>query len=368
MELKLDLEPIKIGGRELHRPFIISGPCSAESEEQIMDTGQQIAQLNIPIFRAGVWKPRTRPGNFEGLGVVALPWLKKLKQHTNLLIAVEVANAYHIKEALKYDIDIFWIGARTTANPFLVQELADQMRGIDVPVFVKNPINPDIDLWIGALERLQEAGLKKLVAIHRGFSYYGASVYRNKPEWSIPIELKRRFPNLNIVVDPSHISGKRELLREVCQKAVDLDFDGLFIESHCHPDHALSDKEQQVTPAQLNSIMESLIWRKPDVTNRKLRHNLEVMRSKIDRIDDEILHMFNARMKVVEQIAEFKKVNQVTILQASRWSEILRERKEIALKLGLSEEFVASVFKAIHQESINRQTTIMNQEMAGKTT
>ena len=367
MEQKLDLEPIEVGGKRLDRPFIISGPCSAESEEQIIETGRQIARLNIPVFRAGVWKPRTRPGNFEGLGVVALPWLRKLKEETNLLIAVEVANAYHIEEALKYGIDVFWIGARTTANPFQVQELADQMRGIDAPVFVKNPINPDIDLWIGALERMQEAGLRKLVAVHRGFSYYGPSAYRNKPEWSIPIELKRRFPNLNIVVDPSHISGKRELLWEVCQKAVDLDFDGLFIESHYDPDHALSDKAQQVTPAQLKSILESLVWRKPDVADRKLRHDLEVMRAQIDRIDDEILRKFDSRMKVVEQIAEFKKVNQVTILQASRWSEILRERMIIAKKLGMTEEFVTAVFKAIHQESINRQNTIMNREMVDKT-
>ncbi len=360
MSKKLELEPLEIDGKNFKRPIFIAGPCSAESEEQILETGKKIAEMNVPIFRAGIWKPRTRPGNFEGLGVVALPWLQKLKKQTGLFIAIEVANPYHIKEALKYDVDVFWIGARTTANPFLVQELADYLRGTNVPVFVKNPINPDIELWIGALERLNEAGIKKLVAIHRGFSYYGSSAYRNIPQWGIPIELKRRFPELPILVDPSHITGKRSLLKEVCQKAVDLDFDGLIIESHNNPEKALSDKEQQVTPDHLKEILNSLVWRHPDISSRKLRHDLEVMRGKIDRIDDDLMRIFESRMNVVEEIAEFKKVNEITILQTDRWAEILVERKELAKKLGLSEEFIDSVFKAIHQESINRQTSIMN--------
>ncbi len=366
MDSQLQIIPVEINGRKLESPIFVSGPCSAETEEQVLETGRKISEMGIPIYRAGIWKPRTRPGNFEGLGAVALPWLAKLKEETGLLIATEVANPYHIKEAINYGVDILWIGARTTTNPFMVQELADYLRGLDIAVFVKNPINPDIDLWIGALERMNKAGLKKLVAIHRGFSFYGPSLYRNKPQWGIPIELKRRFPDLPIIVDPSHICGRRDLLREVCQKAVDLNFDGLFIESHINPERALSDKEQQVVPEELKKILASLVWRKPDITDRELKHDIELLRDKIDRLDDELLHVFEARMKVVERIAEFKKVNDVTILQADRWSEILNERKDIGNKLGLSEEFVMSVFKAIHLESINKQTRIMNREIAEK--
>ena len=360
MNSSLDIVDIKIKGKSIEMPLFISGPCSAETEEQVMETGHRVAELGIPVYRAGIWKPRTRPGNFEGLGAVALPWLRKLKEETGLLIATEVANAYHIKEALDHGVDILWIGARTTANPFAVQELADYLGGKDVPVFVKNPINPDIDLWVGALERMNKAGLKKLMAIHRGFSHYGQSPYRNKPQWEIPIELKRRFPNLPIVVDPSHICGRRELLKEVCQKAADLNFDGLFIESHINPESALSDRAQQVTPEQLKEILDSLIWRDPDVVENGLVHDLELLRLKINRLDDEILHVFRNRMDVVEKIGEFKKENKVTILQTTRWSEILKERVELGEKLGLSEDFISNIFKAIHQESINKQTVIMN--------
>ena len=360
MNSSLDIVDIKIKGKSIEMPLFISGPCSAETEEQVMETGHRIAELGIPVYRAGIWKPRTRPGNFEGLGAVALPWLRKLKEETGLLIATEVANAYHIKEALDHGVDILWIGARTTANPFAVQELADYLGGKDVPVFVKNPINPDIDLWVGALERMNKAGLKKLMAIHRGFSHYGQSPYRNKPQWEIPIELKRRFPNLPIVVDPSHICGRRELLKEVCQKAADLNFDGLFIESHINPESALSDRAQQVKPEQLKEILDSLIWRDPNVVENGLVHDLELLRLKINRLDDEILHVFRNRMNVVEKIGEFKKENKVTILQITRWSEILEERVELGKKLGLSEDFISNIFKAIHQESINKQTVIMN--------
>lgn len=360
MNSSLDIVDIKINGKKLESPLFVSGPCSAETEEQVMETGRRVAELGIPIYRAGIWKPRTRPGSFEGLGAVALPWLKRLKEETGLIIATEVANSYHIKEALDHGVDILWIGARTTANPFAVQELADYLGGKDVTVFVKNPINPDIDLWVGALERMNKAGIKKLMAIHRGFSHYGQSPYRNKPQWEIPIELKRRFPYLPIVVDPSHICGRRDLLQEVCQKAADLNFDGLFIESHINPEAALSDRDQQVKPEQLKEILASLIWRKPDISGNGLIHDLELLRLKIDQLDDEILHIFRNRMKVVEKIGEFKKENKVTILQTSRWSEILTERKELGLKLGLSEDFIASIFKAIHQEAINKQTVIMN--------
>jgi len=360
MNSSLDIVDIKIKGKSIEMPLFISGPCSAETEEQVMETGHRVAELGIPVYRAGIWKPRTRPGNFEGLGAVALPWLRKLKEETGLLIATEVANAYHIKESLDHGVDILWIGARTTANPFAVQELADYLGGKDVPVFVKNPINPDIDLWVGALERMNKAGLKKLMAIHRGFSHYGQSPYRNKPQWEIPIELKRRFPNLPIVVDPSHICGRRELLKEVCQKAADLNFDGLFIESHINPESALSDRAQQVKPEQLKEILDSLIWRDPNVVENGLVHDLELLRLKINRLDDEILHVFRNRMNVVEKIGEFKKENKVTILQTTRWSEILEERVELGKKLGLSEDFISNIFKAIHQESINKQTVIMN--------
>ena len=362
MNSSLDITDIKIKDQNLKMPLFISGPCSAETEEQVMETGHRVAELGIPVYRAGIWKPRTRPGNFEGLGAVALPWLRKLKEETGLLIATEVANAYHIKEALDHGVDILWIGARTTANPFAVQELADYLGGKDIPVFVKNPVNPDIDLWVGALERMNKAGMKKLMAIHRGFSHYGQSPYRNKPHWEIPIELKRRFPNLPIIVDPSHICGRRDLLKEVCQKAADLDFDGLFIESHINPDTALSDRNQQVKPEQLKEILDSLIWREPDISGMNgLKHDLELMRLKIDQIDDEMLQIFKNRMDVVGKIGEFKKRNKVTILQTNRWSEILLERKELGKSLGLSEDFISTIFKAIHQESINKQTVIMNE-------
>ncbi len=362
MNSTLDLKEVVINGRKLEAPIFVSGPCSAETEEQVMETGRQIAKMGIPIYRAGIWKPRTRPGNFEGLGVVALPWLQKLKEETGLIIATEVANSYHIKQALDYGVDILWIGARTTANPFAVQELADYLGGKDVPVFVKNPVNPDIDLWVGALERMNKAGLKKLMAIHRGFSHFGNSPYRNKPQWDIPIELKRRFPELPIIVDPSHICGRRDLLAGVCQKAADLDFDGLFIESHIDPDKALSDKAQQVTPKDLDKLLSSLIWRKPDIGTNGLLHDLEVYRAEIDILDDEVLRIYKDRMNVVEKIGEFKKKNNFTILQTTRWSEILDERKEMGKKLGLSEDFVTTILKAVHQESINTQTRIMNED------
>ena len=360
METKLKIEPVVIDGKKLEIPIMVSGPCSAETEEQVIKTGHMIADLGIPIFRAGIWKPRTRPGNFEGLGAVALPWLEKLKQETGLLIASEVANTYHIKEALNHGVDILWIGARTTANPFAVQELADYLSGKDIPVFVKNPINPDIDLWIGALERLNKAGLKKLVAIHRGFSFYGPSNYRNKPQWGIPIELKRRFPELPVINDPSHICGRRDLLQGVCQKALDLNLDGLFIESHIDPENALSDKEQQVTPAELKKILDSLVWRKPQVNGLEILKDLEDYRTEIDRLDDKIIHTIEARMKEVEKIGEYKLHNGITILQPDRWADILKGRIELGKKLGLSEEFVTIILKAIHQESINKQTKIMN--------
>ena len=300
--------------------------------------------------------------DLEGLGVVALPWLQKLKEETHLQVAAEVANIYHVREAMKHDVDILWIGARTTANPFMVQELADYLSGKDVTVFIKNPINPDLALWIGALERMNKAGIKKLAAIHRGFSQYDSYPYRNKPQWQIPIELKQRFPDLPILVDPSHISGRRDLIKDLCQKAADLNFDGLFIESHIDPEHALSDKDQQVTPEALREILDAIVWRDPNVSNQKVKLSLEELRVEIDQLDDKVMHIFDARMKVVEKIGVLKKENKITILQTVRWTDIVKSRLKFAKGKGMSEEFVMSVFKAIHQESINLQTKIMNQE------
>lgn len=342
------------------RPLLVSGPCSAESEEQVIETARALAKTGINIFRAGIWKPRTRPDQFEGMGSVALPWLKRVKEETGMMTATEVANVWHVKEAITHGVDILWIGARTTANPFAVQEIADALRGYNIPVFVKNPINPDIELWIGALQRLNKVGIKSLVAVHRGFSYYGDTSYRNPPQWEIPIELKRRIPEIPIITDPSHICGSRDLLFEVSQTAMDLDFDGLFIESHISPDKALSDKEQQLTPSDLQKLLDRLILRNPDVKSAKQLEGLKGLRRQIDQWDEELLRVLRSRMAISEQIGSYKKKENITILQTNRWSEILEDRLNKAKDLGLSEEFVIKVFKQIHQESINFQNKVMN--------
>jgi chorismate mutase len=360
MSVKLKLEPIGLPGVSPDRPLIIAGPCSAESEEQVLTTARQLASQGIKIYRAGIWKPRTRPNAFEGVGSVGLPWLKKVKEQLGMYTSTEVANVKHVYEALKYGVDILWIGARTTANPFAVQEIADTLKGMDIPVFVKNPVNPDIELWIGALERLNDAGIRKLGAIHRGFSAYDKSLYRNDPHWQIPIELKRRIPNLPIIVDPSHIGGKRELIYDISQRAMDLNFDGLIIETHCNPDQAWSDAMQQITPDTLKCTIEKLILRHSDV-DKKHAATLEELRLQIDKFDDQILNIFEQRMKIAEQIGKFKKENSITILQAGRWDAILNKRTKMGLSKGLSEEFVQTIFTAIHQESINHQTAIMNE-------
>lgn len=360
MSVKLNLETIVLPGVSKERPLIMAGPCSAESEEQVLTTGRQLAVQGIKVFRAGIWKPRTRPNAFEGVGSVGLPWLKKVKEQLGMYTAVEVANVKHVYEALKFGVDILWIGARTTANPFAVQEIADTIKGMDLIVLVKNPVNPDLDLWIGALERLNDAGIRKLAAIHRGFSTYDKSVYRNDPHWQIPIELRRRVPNLPIIVDPSHIGGKRDLIYDISQRAMDLNFDGLIIESHCNPDAAWSDAKQQVTPDALKCILDKLVLRHSDV-DKKQAATLEELRMQIDRFDDEILNIFEQRMKIADQIGTFKKQNNITILQASRWDAIINKRTSMGLLKGLSEEFVTKIFTAIHEESINRQTKIMNE-------
>ncbi|HJX71318.1 MAG TPA: bifunctional 3-deoxy-7-phosphoheptulonate synthase/chorismate mutase type II [Bacteroidales bacterium] len=360
MGIDLNLEPFKFKGLVSKRPLVIAGPCSAETEDQVVETARQLKQMGIRIFRAGLWKPRTRPNAFEGVGKIGLPWLKRVKEELGMLTATEVANVKHVYEALKAGIDILWIGARTTANPFAVQEIADSLKDVDIPVMVKNPVNPDVELWIGALERLNNAGITKLAAIHRGFSMYSQTFYRNHPQWQIPIELKRRIPILPIITDPSHICGNRDLLFEISQKAMDLDFDGLIIETHINPDKAWSDAQQQITPQVLNELLKSLVLRKADVENAVLLSTLEDLRHEIDKFDDKLVKILEARMAVSRKIGEYKKKNNITILQTSRWDEILQKRIEEAEKLGLSEEFIVKLFRAIHEESINHQTKVMN--------
>ena len=360
MEVNLNFSESLIPGIDCIKPLIIAGPCSAETEEQIMTVAQQLSAIGIKVFRAGIWKPRTRPNTFEGAGSEALAWLGRVKKETGMKIAVEVANAKHVYEALKKGVDVLWIGARTTANPFAVQEIANSLRGVDeITVLVKNPVNPDVELWVGALERLNVAGITRIGAIHRGFSCYGKSVYRNDPHWQIPIELRRLVPGLPIINDPSHIGGKREMIMELCQTAIDLDFDGLFVEAHCDPDNAWSDVEQQITPKQLDYIIRNMVLRKQNV-ECKNAVILEELRMQIDKLDDEVLQIMEQRMNVAEKIGIFKKDNHVTILQTKRWSELLNERINEGLSKGLSETFIKKIYTAIHEESIQRQKKVMN--------
>lgn len=361
MKIELDLKPFAFEGVSTERPIIIAGPCSAESEEQMLTTAKQLKEQGIKVFRAGIWKPRTRPNAFEGWGSEALPWLRMVKQETGLRISTEVANAKHVYEALKYGVDMLWIGARTSANPFAVQEIADALKGVDIPVMVKNPVNPDVELWIGALERLYQAGIVKLAAGHRGFSTYGKSVYRNDPHWQIPIELKRRIPNLPILVDPSHICGATERLLEVTQRAMDLNFDGAIIESHCNPSVAMSDAKQQLTPAALGEMLAKIVLRKTEISEGKI-DALEILRVEIDKIDDNVVEILGRRMEIADKIGQYKKDNGITILQTKRWDEILNKRVSQGELRGLSSEFTEKIFRAIHQESINHQTNIMNKD------
>ncbi len=341
------------------KPFIISGPCSAETEEQMLETARELNKTGVRIFRAGIWKPRTRPNSFEGIGSSALQWMKSVKQETGMLTSTEVANVKHVYEALKAGIDILWIGARTTANPFAVQEIAEALRGVDIPVLVKNPVNPDVDLWMGALERLEQAGITQTGAIHRGFSSYEHSIYRNAPQWQIPIELKRRIPGLTMICDPSHIGGKRDLLLSISQKAMDLDFDGLMVETHPNPDAAWRDARQQITPQALQKMMESLVVRQVQPEGVSL-NTLEDLRFKIDQFDAELLAILEKRMQTACEIGQYKKENNMTILQAGRWEAILKKSIHYGEKHQLSTDFINTIFKAIHQESINKQTAILN--------
>jgi chorismate mutase len=343
------------------RPLIIAGPCSAETEEQVLATAQQLAATGkVDMLRAGIWKPRTKPGMFEGIGAKGLPWLQQAKKITGLPTAVEVATGKQVQDALTFDVDVLWIGARTTVNPFSVQEVADALRGVDVPVLIKNPINPDLELWTGAVERVARSGIKQIGLIHRGFSSYGNTEYRNAPMWHLAIEMKRRNPGMMIINDPSHICGRRDILLDVAQKAIDLDFDGLMIESHIDPDHAWSDAKQQVTPKRLAEILDSIKWRTEDIPSESFHIALDKLREQINHIDDELMELLGQRMAIAEKIGEYKKNNSVTILQTSRWNQILERAFGKADKMGLSREFVTKYLDAVHMESINRQNKIMN--------
>lgn len=345
---------------KLSHPLVIAGPCSAESEAQVLEIAEELKNTDATVFRAGVWKPRTRPGTFEGNGVKALPWLQKVKEKTGMLIAIEVANAQHAKLALEFDIDILWIGARTTVNPFAVQEIADALQGTDKIVLVKNPINPDLALWIGAIERLHKKGIKNLGAIHRGFSTFRKSNFRNIPSWQIPIDLKSKYPTLPIINDPSHICGNREGIFEVSQTALDLKMDGLIIETHCHPDKAWSDAKQQITPARLVEIMEGLKVRKPRFENKESVSALNALRQEINAKDDQLLETLSERMLIVDHIGKAKKAGNVAVLQSTRWQEILAKVIEKGEEHGLSKGFIEKIFKAIHEESIAHQEKIIN--------
>jgi len=344
------------------RPFIIAGPCSAESELQVLTAAIALAKIpQVKVFRSGIWKPRTRPGAFEGVGAIGLKWLQKVQKETGLLVTVEVANPKHVEEALDHGIDILWIGARTVVNPFSVQEIGEALKGVDIPVMVKNPLNPDLKTWLGAIERLNQIGIKRLIAVHRGFSFFNRSPFRNAPMWEIPIELKRLYPSLPVITDPSHICGNREMILSASQKALDLEMNGLMIEVHPNPAKALTDKNQQITPDQLIDIISKLIIRK-ESGSIAFANKLEELRSEIDKLDEELIDILARRMIIVEEIGYYKKENKITILQLKRWSQLIHDRIEAGIKLGLSEEFILKLLESVHEESIQRQINVMNRK------
>lgn len=354
-----DIKPIKFCGVDSKRPVVIAGPCSAETEEQVMETAMDLAKNGVRIFRAGIWKPRTKPGGFEGVGSVGLTWLQEVKKETGMLVATEVANKQHVEEALNAGVDVLWIGARTSANPFAMQEIADSLVGADVPVLVKNPVNPDLELWIGAMQRIYNAGIRQIGAIHRGFGAYGKHLYRNMPQWHIPIELRRRMPELTLICDPSHIGGKRELVAPLSQQAMDMGFDGLIVESHCDPDSAWSDKSQQVTPEVLNFILNMLVVRDTTQTTE----SLTLLRQQIDQIDNDLLEALSKRMRISREIGQYKKEHSMPVVQTGRYDDILNSRAAAAEELGMNGDFMKTVYQAIHEESVRQQIEVLNNRM-----
>lgn len=346
----------------LSHPLVIAGPCSAETEEQVLDIARQLKNAGVSFFRAGIWKPRTRPGGFEGVGAIGLKWLQKAKAETGLPMAVEVANANHVKLALEHDIDMLWIGARTTVNPFAVQEIADALEGSDKIVLVKNPVNPDLGLWLGGVERVHNAGIKKIGVVHRGFSTYEKTKYRNIPEWQLAIELHDRFPDLPIICDPSHITGRRDMIQEVSQQALNLSYDGLMIETHNNPDRAWSDAAQQVTPQRLKEILGSLVVRNKQAEDSAFNEQIDKLRMRIDEYDAKLIQVLGKRMRIADEIGRLKKENNVAVLQNLRWKEVLEKMKAEGLSENLEEEFILKLFRAIHQESIAHQEKVINKE------
>jgi len=344
------------------RPIVIAGPCSAETEEQVLETAIRLkATKKVDIFRAGIWKPRTRPDSFEGVGVVGLPWVKRVKEETGFPTTVEVAKATHVENCLEFGIDILWIGARTTVNPFAVQEIADALKGVDIPILVKNPINPDLSLWLGGIERLEKSGIREIGGIHRGFSNLGEKFYRNRPQWQIPLEFKRHRPDLPLINDPSHICGRRDILQQVGQKAMDLNFDGLMIESHIDPDQAWSDAKQQITPEVLGAMITEMVLREGYEDVQPLQSKLEFLREEIGNIDDELFNLLSNRMNYVRQIGQYKKENNMTILQQKRWARKIEDSLKLAKERGLSQQFIMDFISAIHDESIDQQENVFRQ-------
>jgi len=362
MEKKLDINPINVWLPQLNNPLLIAGPCSLESEEQALATARLLAKDHrVFIYRGGVWKPRTRPGSFEGIGSIGLKWLTMVREETGLPVGTEVANAQHTEEALKAGLDVLWIGARSTASPFVVQEIADVVKGTNTVVMVKNPVNPDVQLWMGAIERIYQAGIKNIVAIHRGFTPFQETKYRNYPNWQTVIELRRMMPEVPVICDPSHIAGKREYLYEVSQKAFDMGLEGLMLESHIDPTCALSDKEQQLTPADLAKLLDRLVIRHKSADNPLFENKLEVLRNRIDALDTELLEVLSSRMDIVREIGNYKKTHNVTALQINRWAQLMEDRVKMAGKLNLNRTFTQILFQLIHEDSVRMQTEIMDE-------